>query len=214
VKIDLNGMRVESKIKNVLIVLFVVMISGCECDPTYCPELSGLGKAYIEAIENFGDTVTYSAASGASFTFHEYEKRFNEPRYLNCEKYGFKCWCESQCSKHGNLYFKTDSLTNGYYGLSYRYSESVYASGPFSKISAGVIDFSRSYSTEGGILYYAGDSLLQTMTLNNQTYNNVYALTTDTVLYPDKIVSKTYFSLKEGLFAFWYRPGQELYVRE
>jgi hypothetical protein len=189
-----------------------MIISGCRCDPTYCPELSDVGKNWIESMEHFGDTITYRSSSGAIYTFHLYEKRFNTPRNLNCDDKVFSCWCESQCSKYGNLYYRTDSLIDEYYGLNYSYHEQEGSIGPPYSISAGVFDFSASYHAE--MSFYPSDSIFQSITFNNHTYYNVFALTTDTILYPQKIVWKTYYSQTHGIIAFWLRPSQEIFIRD
>lgn len=142
-----------------------------------------------------------------------YEKTFNTPRNLNCDDKPFSCWCESQCSKYGNLYYRTDSLINDYYSLRYSYLEQEGSKGSPYHISAGVFDFSGGYYHDKSY-YYPTDSFLTSITFNNHTYYNVFALTTDTITYPDKIVWKTYFSHTRGIIAFWLRPTHELFVRD
>lgn len=199
---------------NIYVALYIlVFISGCSCDPTYCGELSPVGKNWIESMEQFGDTVTYRAASGESYTFYLYEKKFNTPRNLNCDDKPFSCWCESQCSKYGNLYYRTDSLITDYYSLTYHYNEQEGSIGPVYSISAGVFDISRSYYHDKSY-YYPTDSFLTSITFNNHTYSNVFALTSDTILYPNQIVWKTYYSHTHGIIAFWLRPSQEIFVRD
>lgn len=198
---------------NYIVLFFLVIGSGCGCDPTYCGELSPVGKNWIESMEQFGDTVTYSTASGASYTFHLNEKKFNTPRNLNCDDKVFSCWCESQCSKYGNLYYQTDSLIDEYYGLSYSYHEQEGSKGSPFHISARVIDFWGSYYHDKSY-YYPTDSFLTSVILDNQTYYNVIALTNDTITYPDKIVWKTYYSHTHGIIAFFLRPSQELFIRD
>ncbi len=192
--------------------IFSVMCSGCGCDPTYCDELSPVGKNWIENIQQFGDSVTYRAASGAKYTFHLYKKEFNTPRYLNCDDKPFSCWCESQCSKYGNLYYKTDSLVNNY-GLRYTYRENEGSLGAPYTILAYIFDFRSRYYNDKSY-YYPSDSFLTSITLNNHTYYNVFALTNDTIVEPDKMVWKTYYTHTRGIIAFWLRPDQEIFVRD
>lgn len=159
-----------------------------------------------------GDTVRYCNAAGDCIEFYKYQKEFRTPIQPLCETEGFKCHCDSYCNIGGSLGYVTDSSINDYRSLNFDYSEQINQVGPSSSIFVWALDFVCIYHSQMSLS--PADSFLSTINLNNHTYQNVYAMRIDTLLYPDKIVWKSYFSKTDGLIAFWQRPSGQLYIRQ
>lgn len=211
-------------LKKLPFLFLILLFYGCDCGNITCP---GLGSQYDEWLPyKTGDEITYTNNHGEEIRFTVTDYQPSIDRIEECSKNGFGgCYC-SDCpiafikSRAANTDTSRKKGKIAYNSIS-TYADNINQNGDSIFLSYTIFDNTNTIMIHPNFEINTNDSLLNTYTFGNKTYNNVIVHERDTTYNPNlspafniNYAWKSYYTKEYGVVAFYDLKTRSLFYRK